>query len=80
MINKRKRDELLTSFFKENQEILINAIDIQKELQHKDTMERALVDVTRQVLILKEKLEHARGEIFALKCHAPYYERFEVRA
>jgi len=80
MINKQKRYELLTSFFKHNEEVLINGCDLQKELQEKDQMERALIDVTRQVMDLREKLERARYEVFELKCNAPYYKRYDVRA
>lgn len=80
MINKRTRDELLTSFFVVNQEIRVNACDLQKELQHKDAMERTLIDVTRQVLMLQDKLEQAREEIFSMKINTPYYERFSVTA
>lgn len=79
MINKRQRDDLLLSFFPKDKEILINAYDLQKELQEKDTFERTLVDVTRQVLDLREKLERARCELFMATCHAQTYERYEVR-
>ena len=80
MINKRQRDELLTSFFPKDKEILVNAYNLQLELQEKETFERTLIDVTRQVLDLKEKLDRTRHELFMATCHIPYYERFEVRA
>ncbi len=80
MINKRQRDELLLSFFPKEKEILVNAYNLQKELQQKDEIERALIDLTTRFMALKDKLEQTRYEVFELKATAPYYERFEVVA
>ena len=74
MIEKKKRNELLTEYFKPTEEVLINACELVRELQEKDSLERALKIATSRVFDLKEALECARGELMY-----PSYKKFEVR-
>ena len=74
MIEKKKRNELLTEYFKSTEEVLINACELVRELQEKDSLERALKIATSRVFDLQEALERVRGELMY-----PSYKKFEVR-
>lgn len=74
MIQKQKRDELLTGYFKHNEEVLVRAVDLVAELQAKDSMERALKIANERISCLKDQLENARGELML-----PVYRRFDIK-
>lgn len=75
MIHKQKRNELLMGYFRDNEEILVNARDLVEELQTRDHLERALKIATDRIFNLQESLERARGELMY-----PSYRRFDLKA
>ena len=79
MIHKQDRDELLMFPFRKNDIIRVKGIDIQRELQEKDCMERSLIAASKRISELEEKLRLSRSlnESYAMQDQHRY---FEVRA
>jgi len=80
---KRDRDELLMSVFKKDELIKVNGLDLQRELQNKDEMERTLVMLTKRCFELEEKLQWSRSvnqSLSMLTMNEDDYKHFEVRA
>jgi hypothetical protein len=79
MIEKQKRDALLTGHFEVNEEVLVNARDVVKELQAKDHYEREIERLGLIIAKLQYKVESYKVEKILCELDKPIYKRYEVR-
>lgn len=80
MIERKKRDALLTGYFEKNEEVLIPARNLVAELQAKDRLERENALLRAKVVALKERLAIKNIDLMLAELDRPVYRRFEVRA
>lgn len=80
MIERKKRDALLTGYFEKNEEVLIPARNLVAELQAKDKLERENVLLRAKIMALKERLAIKNIDLMLAELDRPVYRRFEVRA
>lgn len=80
MLEKQKRDELLTGCFLKNEEVLINAQHLVLELQAKDHYEREIKRLGKIIYDLKNRIDVMRERENIIALNAPKYKRFEVLA
>lgn len=79
MIEKKKRNELLTGWFKVNQEVLINARDLVDELQTKDDLKREVERLGLIIARLQNRVEGFKLDKLIYDLNKPYYERFDIK-
>lgn len=80
MIERKKRDALLTGYFEKNEEVLIPARNLVAELQAKDRLERENALLRAKIVALKERLAIKNIDLMLAELDRPVYRRFEVRA
>lgn len=80
MIERKKRDALLTGYFDKNEEVLIPARNLVAELQAKDKLERENILLRAKIMALKERLAIKNIDLMLAELDRPVYRRFEVRA